>query len=352
MLPRVQVRWVNTIGMRTPRFDLATMRRGAEKLLKWTNWRTDQEDRSSKANPTVLNPRMWPRFRRGWERRLNRRLLESSLTKHIQSESVALTTVPIVADLVGRLPMLRWVYYRVDDFAAWPGHDADTVASLERDLIQRVDRIVVAGENLRGIVEDLGRSADVLTHGVDLEFWSNPTANAAAESAELERPVILFWGLIDQRLDVEMVAALAHSLDRGTIMLVGPEQESPRELNDLRRVIRCGAVSMSRLPALAAAADVLVMPYIDSPVTRAMQPLKLKEYLATGKPVVATDLPAVREWADCLDVATESRQFVKLVQRNCADGIAPAQFAARRRLRQESWQAKSDRLYEVLFQDL
>ena len=63
------------------------------------------------------------------------------------------------------------------------------------------------------------------------------------------------------------------------------------------------------LPRLAREAGVLVMPYADLPVTRAMQPLKLKEYLATGRPVVVRDLPATRPWADCLDLADTAEEF-------------------------------------------
>jgi len=57
------------------------------------------------------------------------------------------------------------------------------------------------------------------------------------------------------------------------------------------------------LARAGSAADVIIMPYADRPVTRAMQPLKLKEYLATGKPVVVRNLPATRGWTDCLDLA-------------------------------------------------
>ena len=61
-------------------------------------------------------------------------------------------------------------------------------------------------------------------------------------------------------------------------------------------------VPPSALPALAGRVAVLIAPYAELPVTRAMQPLKLKEYLATGKPVVVRKLPATEEWADCCDV--------------------------------------------------
>src|SRR5439155_23686376 len=91
----------------------------------------------------------------------------------------------------------------------------------------------------------------------------------------------------------------------------------------------------------ASAADVLIMPYDDVPMTRALQPLKLKEYLATGKPVVVRDLPGNREWGDCLDLAADAATFSQIVQLRLKTGLPAEQLWARARLTGESWQAKS-----------
>jgi hypothetical protein len=77
------------------------------------------------------------------------------------------------------------------------------------------------------------------------------------------------------------------------------------------------------------------------PVTRAMQPLKLKEYLATGKPVVVRDLPATREWADCMDMVDTAEKFVQAVGSRLRTGLPQSQQAARARLAGEGWAEKS-----------
>jgi glycosyltransferase involved in cell wall biosynthesis len=98
---------------------------------------------------------------------------------------------------------------------------------------------------------------------------------------------------------------------------------------------------LDQLPAIGAAADVLIMPYRDIPVTRAIQPLKLKEYLAIGKPVVVRDLPAVRPWADCLEAAASAEEFSRLVRWRLESGLDDKQRQARARLAEESWSAKA-----------
>ena len=91
------------------------------------------------------------------------------------------------------------------------------------------------------------------------------------------------------------------------------------------------------------------MPYADRPVTRAMQPLKLKEYLATGKPVVVRDLPANREWGDALDLAATPEQFAAAVKLRLETGLPPEQDQARQRLSRESWSEKARQFARMIF---
>jgi transcriptional regulator of aromatic amino acid metabolism len=79
-----------------------------------------------------------------------------------------------------------------------------------------------------------------------------------------------------------------------------------------------------------------------------MQPLKMKEYLATGRPVVVSQLPAVRDWADCLDVANSADHFCELVSQRLQSGVPDHQRTARKRLQHESWGAKAVELERAM----
>ena len=113
LLGRYEVFWVNTIGMRRPRFDLATFRRAGEKLRHWLHRRPAEARPPSGCEPHVLSPRMWPWFSTTLDRRINRFLLARQLgplARSLTPPPVVLTTIPIVADLVGALAVRRWVY--------------------------------------------------------------------------------------------------------------------------------------------------------------------------------------------------------------------------------------------------
>jgi len=111
-----------------------------------------------------------------------------------------------------------------------------------------------------------------------------------------------------------------------------------------------GPAAYADLPTLAAAADVLIMPYADLPVTRAMQPLKFKEYLATGKPIVARRLPATEPWADAADLESSPDEFVQALHRHSQAPPPATQQQARQRLALESWEQKAAVLEAVLLQ--
>jgi hypothetical protein len=353
LLDRHPTCWVNTIGTRQPKLDWATLRRALGKIRQWLRPTSAGQASAGPLPPNlrVLNPRMWPSFGSAFGRRLNRTLLAHQLAPLIRSLPalpVAVTTIPLVADLMGALPVRRWVYYCVDDFGEWPGLDGDTLRRMEQVVVRRADTIIAVSRTLQDKLAGMGRESHLLTHGVDLDFWSDSRREApgAAEAirarlAALERPLVLFWGVIDRRMDVALVRRLAGELERGTVVLAGPEEDPDPALFASPRIVRLGRVPFEQLPSLAREAAALIMPYADLPVTRAMQPLKLKEYLATGRSTVVSGLPATRPWADCLDVAETPEAFARAVRLRLSGGLPSEQQAARVRLAGENWAAKA-----------
>lgn len=344
VLGRRPVVWVNTIGTRPPRLDWTTVTRVAGKLREWAVRSPTPPAGPATPGPRVIAPKMWPSFGSRMSRGINRRLMARALRPVIDTlprPPVVVTTLPIVADLIGQLPAEKWVYYCVDDFGTWPGYDGATMRAMERDLVAGIDTAVAVSETLQAHLAGLGCPAGLLTHGVDLAHWQAGSGIASAEFADIPRPISLFWGVVDRRMDLAFVRDLAERMTAGSIVFVGPREDPDPALFRIDRVHMRSAVAFDRLPALAASADVLIMPYADIPATRAMQPLKLKEYLATGKPTVVRGLPATRPWADAADVCDSPDEFAARVSDRLTDGLPEAQRQARVRLVGESWSEKA-----------
>jgi hypothetical protein len=358
-----QVVWVNTIGTRPPKLNWSTLRRGLEKLRQWMSidhrYQEEADNRSISLanaahlpNPIILNPKMWPSFRGRFSRALNRRLLTRSLKSFADSGDappIVITTLPLMSDLVGRFRSARWVYYCVDDFSVWPGLDGRTMREMEAELVAKVDVAIAVSENLQSHLAKLGKPAHLLTHGVDLEFWRKGSSENIGppwlvELQKNEQPLIVFWGVIDRRLDLSFVRKLGESLTKGTILFVGPQDTPEPELFQIPRVRTFAALPYEDLPYLASRTAVFIAPYADLPVTRAMQPLKFKEYMATGKPVVVRKLPATEPWADGADVVDSPAALAAAVLERLARGVLPEQQLARQRLETEGWAAKAEQI--------
>ncbi len=357
-----EVLWVNTVGTRTPGLSVADLSRGMGKLREWMGGAGGDAAGGAgwPGGLRVMNPKMWPGFRRGWQRRFNARSIaravDGGLGERVAGEErIAITTLPITADLVGRVDVDRWVYYCVDDFSVWPGLDSAVMQTMERELVGKVDEVVAVSGTLQKRIAGMGKDAGLLTHGIDMEHWDVGAGGSDKPDwwPDVKGPIAVFWGLIDRRLEIDWCRALSVELGKrgGSLVLAGPQQDADVAIHGLADTVLPGAVAYEELPGLAGAADVLVMPYIDAAVTRAMQPLKFKEYLATGRPVVVRELPATSGWGDCCDVVGDEGEFVRVCLERAeggGPGVPVEQGRAReRRLGGESWSEKARQFAEV-----
>jgi glycosyltransferase involved in cell wall biosynthesis len=303
---------------------------------------------------------MWPSIRFRWERRLNRFLLGWQLVgpvRKLPTPRVLVTTIPLVADLMGTLPVNRWVYYCVDDFRHWPGMASKVIATLEVELTRKADVVIAAGQRLAQHVAELGRTPHLLTHGVDLEMWSgsnveSPDPSLIERTRNLERPWIVFWGSIDWQMDPDFIVALANRLDQGTLLFLGPVTDCDPIIRRLPRVVLLGRVPYRALPWFAGQASVLVMPYRRGPGLEEAEPLKLREYLATDRAIVARNLPANRLWQDALDLVDTPEEFASRVIMRIQEGVLPSQLSARARVQEEGWPTKARQFAAWLFPDM
>lgn len=347
-----EILWLETVDATRPRLDRATLRRGVEQIGRWMKAAatpTGIADRPFRMR--VLSPLHWPRWNSPHVQRWNAARLAQAVASAPRSKGgrlVLVTTLPLAALLLDRIAFDRVVYYCVDDFTHWPGTDRHVQEALERRLLERCDVVFAASRSLQKRLRGLGQQACLLPHGVDAAQWRRANTNnasAAAALASLPRPLLLFWGSVDFRLDATWIQTCQRATG-GSVVLIGPERGADRQLLRLPGVIRTGPVAKADLPAYAALSDVLIMPYVDLPVTRHMQPLKLLEYLNTDRPVVMRDLPACREWADAADVVGCIEELRDVLARRLRDGVPPSQLRARARARLCGWQQTVERFWQ------
>jgi GT2 family glycosyltransferase/glycosyltransferase involved in cell wall biosynthesis len=187
------------------------------------------------------------------------------------------------------------VYDCLDLHEEWPIHDAERIRADERELAGSADLVLASSPPL---VEHMSRfNANVLHVGnaCDPEHFRPRPGDQGPLRPPIRGPIVGFIGdMSDYSFDVDLVAALAEAgAGAGwTIVLVGPVNlpELPARLDPLPNVVRVGTVPYSELPRYVAEFDVAIIPFLVNDLTAAVDPVKAWEYLAAGKPVVATPI--------------------------------------------------------------
>jgi glycosyltransferase involved in cell wall biosynthesis len=236
---------------------------------------------------------------------LNRRMIRTTLGwmkwRHGIKDPVSWFHIPHVPYLVGELGERLAVYYCIDDYAAYPGVHEDTVRAMDAETTRKADVVFIASDTLLPAKLELNTNTHVSPHGVEFDHFAqaqNPTLPLPADIAHLSGPVVGFFGLIESFIDLDMIDWLARQRPDWHFVFLGrvavPEEALPRSPN----VYFLGKRPYAELPAYAKRFSACVIPYRPGDWSFHANPIKLREYLATGKPVVAVDTPQVRKFAD------------------------------------------------------
>jgi len=300
-----RVVWVNSIGLRRPRPTLRDIGRMAQKLraMGQTAMPTAGDE------PTVINPRVLPLPGNPIARSLNRRLLGARLRATMAERGIRRpilwASLPTAVDVIGTVDERAVVYYCGDDFGSLAGVDHRAVTMLEAELAERADLILVASARLAKKFP--AQKTRLLPHGVDAAGFQKPLPRPA--DLPTGKPIAGFYGSIAEWLDVELLVDVASTLSHWNFVLIGPIQTDVSKLACLANVHFLGAKAHRALPAYVQHWQLSLLPFRDSPQIRACNPLKLREYLAVGKPVVATNFPALDGYRDLLRTASGAANF-------------------------------------------
>jgi glycosyltransferase involved in cell wall biosynthesis len=241
--------------------------------------------------------------------------------------------------ILGGMRRRAAVYDCNDNHLAFPGTPAWARGYFER-VVRGVDAVVVSAPLLREEVDPLGPHQVVeIGNGVDFGLFDaayrSPRLPAAITS--LPSPRVGYAGALAEWIDLELLAATARALPDASVVLVGPAVGAgiaPREFfAGLANVHWLGAVPHEELPHYVAAMDVCLIPFRSTALTRGVNPNKLWEYLALGKPVVATDFsPFIHAFRSALRIGPSPVEFVAAVRAALAP---PADAAAADRVAEE-----------------
>lgn len=309
------IAWVNGINHRAPRLNAYDVRRAAEKvgaMLRPSSApaaRSEVVDRRPSPD-VVIPPRVipWhqvPLFQRINARWLGRDIRRATAELFAGIDPIIVASTPVAAYATPRIPHQAVVYFCLDEYAAMDGVDPDIVRPAERRMLELADLTLVTASTMLESKRPRSGAVQHLPQGVNFaHFAAEGSVDPAV--ASLPRPILGFSGTIEPRVDLALLSHLATEFSTGSIVLVGEPRMSIGSLANRSNVHVLPRREYRDLPAVLRGFDVGLIPYALSDWTRAVDPLKLLEYLSAGLPVVSTPLPEVLRHGAIIHVSDES----------------------------------------------
>ena len=246
------------------------------------------------------------------------------------------------------------VYDCMDELSGF-AHAPGRLLQLETELLRRSDVVFTGGRSLYEAKRGRHDSVHLFPSSVDVEHFAaarEPSLPEPADQARLPRPRIGYFGVIDERLDLGLLAGLADARPDWQLVLVGPVAKiHAGELPQRSNIAYLGMKQYAELPAYLAGWDVAMLPFALNDATRFISPTKTPEYLAGGKPVVSTPVPDVVEpygTHGFVEIASNVGEFVVSVERRLREGMNGNLASVDAFLASMSWDVTQARMAELV----
>lgn len=310
-------------------------------------------------NVFVLSPLVLPLHGRYAYRVLNSRLLCRQLLQATAelgfSRPAVWTYNPLVVGLLDAIEAPLVVYHCVDNLAAAPRMPVDAIGRAESTLATRADAIFTTSPRLQAKFSAVRPDATFYFPNVaDYEHFATAAERGAlpADLLRIPRPRIGFIGAVSRyKVDFELIAAVAAARQALQWVLIGPvgEGQPHTRIDPLRRsnIHLLGARSYESLPDYLRGFDVAAIPAPRNDYTDSMFPMKFFEYLAAGRPVVATNIPSLAEFSGVCHLVDDAAGFAVAVDAVLA-GCGPDVGRARKLARRYTWTQRTDEMLAAI----
>jgi glycosyltransferase involved in cell wall biosynthesis len=350
------VLFVENTGVRRPSLKDASRLRA-----RFLNWRhADHGIRTVAEGLDVFSPLLVPlpysRIAGFINARVFARAVRRWLANNRRGPLIVITFLPtpLARGVIRLLDPALVVYYCADRFAeSSPG--ARRLHHSERALFGEADLVLTTSRSLQAAAVKVSSHAELLTCGVrSAEFAQARQSGDAAPAVfrDLARPVIGFAGSLRNELDLAMLSDVVELAPEMNFVLAGPVSSDLRRLSSRPNVRLVGGLSHQEVMHYLAHFDVGTLPYALNAFTAALMPMKLKEYLAAGLPVVSTPIPEVCHFAEqhpgVVDFAKDAPTFVAALR--AAVGANGTEAIAHRMeiARSYDWSEQMSRMSEMM----
>jgi len=350
--------YVNSIVMQKPSLKKGVgggksfsqrLRRKAKSILKGLM--------KSDAGFWVYSPFSLPVHHISWARWLNEQLVTfqvSWVTRKLSMDHpVVWVACPAACNIAIKMKK-KLIYQRTDALELYPNVDRETIRGYDQKLKANADLTVFVNSTLYD--KELGqcKKAIYLDHGVDYESFvkAEEVSWIPEDIAEIRKPIVGFFGTINgnNTTNVELIEKVAELLPQMSIVLIGKMESDCSALLSKKNVWWLRQKVYEQIPHYGKCFDVCFMPWRQNRWIEACNPIKLKEYLALGKPIVSTPFTELQKYRDVVYQANTPEDFAACIKRALAEN-SPERIAARRKkVETSTWDSKAELVLNKLFE--
>ncbi|KGJ86542.1 glycosyltransferase [Colwellia psychrerythraea] len=315
--------WLNSIGLRKPRLtqhDLVRMFNKVKSFIvdqQKSNKTKEGNKNSNNDNDSrfiIINPLVFPCASNWFTLKLSKTILKWQLKfackKLDLTDAIIWASLPTTVDYLELFDKAPCVYYCGDDFNSLAGVDHQFVSQKEGELIKKSSYIFTASEKLLGKFPS--SKAVNIPHGVNFSLFSKQV-NSIPGDLPLGRPIAGFYGSISNWLDQDLLVQTIKALPHWRFVFIGKIDCDVDKLEQFSNVYFLGTKPHTDLPKYIQNWNVAILPFVNNKQIQMCNPLKLREYLASGTPIVTTDFNALNGYRKYLQIADAAKPFYQAI---------------------------------------
>lgn len=263
------------------------------------------------------------------------------------------TYMPNSIDLINKFDKRAVIYDCVDKHSEYNGLiNKQVVDKMEEELARKSNIIFTTAEGLYSHLKEYNNNIFLIPNGADFEHFNRArTKNRIPKEMEsIKKPILGFVGVIHDWIDLNLIEHLAKKRPELSIVLIGPIGAGVdiETLNKCKNVFFLGRIDYKKLPEYIAQFDICLNVFKVNDLSFNVSPLKFYEYLATGKPIVSTNMPQIKNFSDVVYIAYSYDEFLK----KCEDALREDNVELiEKRIsyaKAASWQNKVDEMVKIL----
>jgi glycosyltransferase involved in cell wall biosynthesis len=247
----------------------------------------------------------------------------------------------------------------MDELAAFKGASADLIEK-EKELLKKADIVFTGGKSLYESKKQHHANVHCFPSSVDREHFEKTMSSQTHIPDDLQNavhPTIGFYGVIDERIDLELLDQIAEKLPTYTFIMIGPIVKiDPNSLPKRANIVYPGGKKYEELPNYLKGIDIAMMPFALNKSTQFISPTKTLEYMAAHKPIVSTPIyDVVRDYKDVVKIAGNADEFAKAIEQfvyESQQDMAQREEKEKKILTETSWDKTVTAMSDLMHKEL